>query len=159
MNLPRYNPEAPIPAIPYQPGKNQRDPLFQITHETPSPDWKTDASFLHGVDLFNHRCYWEAHEAWEHRWLPLVHDDPLRIFLQGLIQASASLLKVRLEAPDSATTIWHRGRTRLQLIEQDCPSGTYQGVQIAKLITSMDQIVTHKNPIFDAPFIELLGWN
>ena len=23
-----------------------------------------------GVDLFNRGLYWEAHEAWEHEWVP-----------------------------------------------------------------------------------------
>jgi hypothetical protein len=158
LNQPRYNPEAPIPGIPYHPGITRRDPSFQIDHQPPPSDWKVDACYLHGVDLFNHGCYWEAHEAWEHRWLPLTEEDPHRTFLQGLIQAAAALLKIRLQDPDSASTIWQRGRNRLLLTDQENRSETYQGIELAPLITSIDQIVTTQDPTFEAPSIQLLGW-
>jgi predicted metal-dependent hydrolase len=51
-----------------------------------TPDFRE--RFVAGVDLFNSRSFWEAHEAWEEIWL---HDSsPARLFLQGLIQLAAA---------------------------------------------------------------------
>lgn len=44
--------------------------------------------FLHGVDLFNARKFWEAHEAWEELWL--AAESEVVQFLQGLIQLAAA---------------------------------------------------------------------
>jgi uncharacterized protein len=44
--------------------------------------------FLRGVDLFNKRKFWEAHEAWEELWLAAESD--VVQFLQGLIQLAAA---------------------------------------------------------------------
>ncbi|MDE2998952.1 MAG: DUF309 domain-containing protein [Gemmatimonadota bacterium] len=48
-------------------------------------DW-TD--FEKGVRLFNGREHWESHEAWEQVWRR--HNEPSRIFFQGLIQLAAA---------------------------------------------------------------------
>jgi predicted metal-dependent hydrolase len=45
-------------------------------------------SLARGIDLFNSRKYWEAHEAWERLWL--VSDGDAKLFLQGLIQLAAA---------------------------------------------------------------------
>jgi hypothetical protein len=44
--------------------------------------------YLAGIDLFNKREYWEAHEAWEELWLEA--ETPLRAYYQALIQATAA---------------------------------------------------------------------
>jgi len=41
-----------------------------------------------GVDHFNAREFWDAHEAWEGIWLQSTSD--VRLFLQGLIQLAAA---------------------------------------------------------------------
>jgi hypothetical protein len=41
-----------------------------------------------GVRLFNAAQFWEAHEAWEARWLDADGDE--KLFLQGLIQLAAA---------------------------------------------------------------------
>jgi predicted metal-dependent hydrolase len=46
------------------------------------------ASLIEGVDLFNARRFWHAHEAWERIWLVAEGDE--RLFLQGLIQLAAA---------------------------------------------------------------------
>lgn len=52
---------------------------------------------LFGADLYNHGCWWEAHEAWEAAWMPLGAQDPYRCALQGLIQAANAHLKLELD--------------------------------------------------------------
>jgi predicted metal-dependent hydrolase len=52
----------------------------------PKPPFRP--SFLAGVDHFNSREFWEAHESWEELWLEAESD--LHRFLQGLIQLAAA---------------------------------------------------------------------
>ena len=49
------------------------------------------AAIQAGMDLYNAGLYWEAHEAWEEVWLRLP--TPEKIFVQGLIQATATFHK------------------------------------------------------------------
>ena len=121
MQPPRYAAQTTIPEVPYLPGINSRPADFQVTTSPTSEDWRKDMGYLHGIDLFNHACYWEAHEAWEHRWLHVTEEKLLRKHLQGLIQASAALLKLVSSQPEPARTIWERGRTRLTAIAADAP--------------------------------------
>ena len=46
------------------------------------------SSLVAGLELFNARKYWHAHEAWERDWLVATGD--VKIFLQGLIQLAAA---------------------------------------------------------------------
>jgi hypothetical protein len=157
VKRPRYAPDSPLPAFPYLPGKNHPDAKFQPAPSIASDDWRNDQAYLHGIDLFNHQFYWEAHEAWEHRWLPLADDDLLRTHLQGLIQASAALLKIRLLEPTPARSIWKRGRTRLLKVVASCSEETYLGIEIPALVQSIDTIIDTGDPEFEVPCIVLSG--
>jgi predicted metal-dependent hydrolase len=44
--------------------------------------------FARGIELFNTRYFFEAHEAWEEIWLHT--EAPEKIFLQGLIQVTVA---------------------------------------------------------------------
>lgn len=44
--------------------------------------------FLEGLDRFNTRRFWDAHESWETIWL--VAESDVEQFLQGLIQLAAA---------------------------------------------------------------------
>ena len=44
--------------------------------------------YLAGIELFNQREFWEAHEAWEDLWLEA--ETPLRAYYQALIQTAAA---------------------------------------------------------------------
>jgi uncharacterized protein len=47
-----------------------------------------DEKFQRGLDHFNAREFFEAHEVWEEIWL--VEAEPEKTFLQGLIQIAAA---------------------------------------------------------------------
>ena len=49
--------------------------------------------FEHGLKLFNHGYYWEAHEAWEGVWIALGRTGPQADFLKGLIKLAACGVK------------------------------------------------------------------
>lgn len=65
---------------------------------TPGP-WASDATWLHGVDLFNHGYPWEAHEVWEGMWRQAPVGHALRPMLQGLIQLAAAVVHARAGRP------------------------------------------------------------
>jgi uncharacterized protein len=48
------------------------------------------SGYWHGIELFNARQYYEAHEAWEDVWRVSEGDE--RKFYQGLIQAAAAMV-------------------------------------------------------------------
>ncbi len=56
-------------------------------HATPTP-LSEEAAISHGIELFNSRRFFDAHEAWEAVWLKA--SEPDKKFLQGLIQISAA---------------------------------------------------------------------
>jgi predicted metal-dependent hydrolase len=58
-----------------------------------APLWALCHEYLEGVDLYNRAYFWEAHEEWEALWHAVGHDSLVGRYLQGLIQASAALLK------------------------------------------------------------------
>lgn len=57
--------------------------------------------FARGVVLFDQGAFFEAHEAWEERWL-VETDAGARLFFQGLIQVAAGFYKLR-KANDRAS--------------------------------------------------------
>jgi predicted metal-dependent hydrolase len=74
----------------------------QPPERLPAPDperWQESRAYLHGVDLFNHGYYWEAHEAWEGLWHACGRMGPTADFLRGLIKLAAAGVKVREGTP------------------------------------------------------------
>lgn len=55
-----------------------------------------EAGYLFGIDLYNHGCWWEAHEAWEGVWMEMEKGSPRRLAVQGLIQVANAQLKLEL---------------------------------------------------------------
>lgn len=65
-----------------------------------------------GVDLFNQRQFWHAHEAWEELWLKAEGDR--KQFLQGLIQLAAAYHHVqRGTSPRGAVRLFDAALRRL----------------------------------------------
>jgi uncharacterized protein len=70
-------------------------------------------AFWRGAELFDRGAFFEAHEAWEERWLVTVDPDERR-FLQGLIQVTAAFHKLFVSRSlASAQRLLTRGLTKL----------------------------------------------
>jgi predicted metal-dependent hydrolase len=65
------------------------------------------------VDLFNAFFFWEAHEAWERLWLTQPRGSSPALVLQGLIQLSAALLKLRTNSLAAAERLSNAGLEKL----------------------------------------------
>jgi len=85
-----------------------------------------------GVDLFNRGLYWEAHEAWEHEWVP-DRKGPDSGFYKGLIQVAAGCLHYGRHNRRGAVNKWRSGAGYLRPY---LPA--HRGLRLDTLVTSVD---------------------
>jgi hypothetical protein len=93
----RYS-SRPLPARRYLPGRGARPKGKPAAVSRLDPDrWPECEPYLHAIDLFNHRYWWECHEALEALWIAEGRRGEVARFLQGLIQVAAHNLRRELE--------------------------------------------------------------
>ena len=80
------------------------------------PDFKH--YFQEGIEHFNARRFWEAHEAWETLWLEAESD--LEQFLQGLIQVAAAYHHIQRGTYRGAPRLFAAGLGRLEPFPMLC---------------------------------------
>ena len=97
-----------------------------------------DEVFHYGVDLFNARFYWEAHEAWERVWR-MAPDQPEYWATKGLIQVTASLLTLYMVRTDAARTLAERGASLLE--RAACRRPRIRGVELESVADEARQRV------------------
>ena len=85
-----------------------------------------------GVDLFNRGLYWEAHEAWEHEWVP-DRKGPDAGFYKGLIQIAAGCLHYGRHNRRGAVNKWRSGAGYLRPYLP-----RHRGVDLAALVERVD---------------------
>ena len=85
-----------------------------------------------GVDLFNRALYWEAHEAWEHEWMP-DRRGPDSGFYKGLIQVAAGCLHYQRRNRRGAVNKWRSGAAYLRPYLPE-----HSGVRLSPLVTAVD---------------------
>ena len=76
--------------------------------------WAQDEAWLWGCELYQQRYHWEAHEAWEALWHQVPQGSVDHLVLQGLIQASACVLKHHLGHILGAARLRDRASARLE---------------------------------------------
>jgi predicted metal-dependent hydrolase len=86
----------------------------------------------HGVELFNSGRYWDAHEAWEHEWMPDRKGADAG-FYKGLIQVAAGCLHYQRHNRRGAVNKWRSGADYLRPY---LPARS--GVRLAPLVESVD---------------------
>lgn len=74
------------------------------------PDFRTP--FARGIDHFNARRFWEAHEAWEELWLHAESDA--HRFLQGLIQIAAAYHHLQRGTFAGAVRLFEAGLQKIE---------------------------------------------
>ena len=147
-NWPRYCPQRVFPPYRHVPGVTPhpiKDPQghsygLEENHGPILPPiaWREIEDYLYGVDLFNFAYWWEAHEAWEGLWHPATGD--YRLFLQGLIQVSAALIKYHMRMLRPLRTLSIAGRDKLRQVYRnlDNPTGMYMGIALNEFLTCAD---------------------
>jgi len=86
-------------------------------------------SFLLGMDHFNAREFWEAHEAWETIWL--VAESDVEQFLQGMIQIAAAYHHVQRGTYRGAVRLFAAGLGRLEAFSADFCGVDRAGMELA----------------------------
>ncbi|MEE3193717.1 MAG: DUF309 domain-containing protein [Candidatus Poribacteria bacterium] len=96
--------------------------------------WSENIDYLYGVDLFNFAYWWEAHEAWEGGWASATGDQ--KLFLQGMIQISAALIKWNVKQFRGMRSLSTSGREKLQKISVENES--FMGIDISQFMKRLD---------------------
>jgi len=158
---PRYCPERAFPPYRHVPGVTPhpiRDPRgHSFGHEDDDElvnlpeNWRDVEDYLYGVDLYNFAYWWEAHEAWEGLWNKT--EDDCRLFLQGLIQVSAALIKWHMRTLGGIRSLSTAGREKIRQVRHrlEDPRGVYMGID---LNTYLDTTDTFFEPFFSATVSE-----
>jgi len=141
----RFLPAEPLPLYSYVPGLFPHpitDPRGHSFGRQPAPvavpdpaAWASCTAYLRGIDLFNHGCYWEAHEAWESLWHACGRTGPLADFFKALIQLAVTGVKLREGRAEGAR--WHAGRA--QELLTGLPSPTWFGLKVNELLEDARQ--------------------
>jgi len=106
-----------------------------------------------GVGLFNRGLYWEAHEAWEHEWVP-DRKGPDAGFYKGLIQIAAGCLHYGRHNRRGAVNKWRSGAGYLRPY---LPA--HHGISLSPLVEAVDSFAAatsgHGWPELAMPRIEV----
>ena len=139
---PRYLPAFSFPAYRHQPGVTPHplrhpDGYSYNAEEYAGPpltedNWRINEAYLYGVDLFNHGYWWEAHEAWEGLWQPVERESLCRVYLQGLIQTAAALIKWREGNERGVAKLWNKARKKLERVGGEGP--VYMGLDLVNFV-------------------------
>jgi len=163
MKPPRYLHDEPLPPYAFVPGRFPhpfRDPAghsYNSAQEHPATldadRWQDSRMYLHGVDLFNHGFYWEAHEAWEGMWHACGRHGLMADFLKGLIQLAVAGVKHRQEMPEGVSAKARRAAELWRETVQSLGKGHEQllGLRIGKLIEMAEKVCRDGWP--DAPLL------
>jgi hypothetical protein len=142
----RLVPHVPFPPYTFVPGRTphpRTDPRGHAYGVVPpiseplDPDrWWDCNLFLHGIDLFNHGYYWEAHEAWEGLWNQAGRQGVTADFLKGLIKLAAAGVKVREGIPQGVAA---HAAGAAQLFRQTAdaqggPDAQFAGLRLGDLL-------------------------
>lgn len=84
------------------------------------------AAFARGVELFNARRFFDAHEVWEEIWLPATGNE--KRFLQGLIQIAAAFHHHSRENLLGTESLLRAGVTKLASAPR-----AYRGIHAARI--------------------------
>ncbi|MFT4977504.1 MAG: hypothetical protein ACI8S6_003409 [Myxococcota bacterium] len=126
LDLPQYR---YVPGLNPHPFRHHDGHSYTDGSAPPEDPEQLPMMWLYGCDLFDHRFYWEAHEAWEACWHH-APPGPRRELLQGLIQAAAAILKRHMGHERAAARLLAAAAVRLQAAAAQS-GGRLDGLDIA----------------------------
>ena len=147
-NIQRYS-ETPFPKRRYMPGQGlhpDKDPQGSHIPEIPPSQikfsartWRKSEKYLYAIDLFNYQYFWEAHEVLEGLWVNIGRETPTGVFVQGIIQVSAALLK--------EIQLSHKGALKLAgkgLLKLNSKSGSFLGLKVESFTEEIESFLAGK---------------
>jgi hypothetical protein len=112
VGLPEYR---FVPKLFPHPTKSEDGHSFNQTSHLPQSRKERQRCWGFGLDLFDYRYYWEAHECWENLWRIYKGKEREGVVLQGMIQLSASILKRHMGHSLQADKLFQRASALLSL--------------------------------------------
>ncbi len=94
--------------------------------------FRSEGSYLRGVELFNRGEFWESHEAWEDIWREDNSDE--RIFFQGLIQIAAAFHHLGNRNLRGMRTLLREGSVKLEPFRP-----FYEGIDLDRLLSHIGE--------------------
>src|SRR5689334_2631643 len=92
----------------------------------------TEGRFAQGVQLFNQRNFFDAHEAWEQEWK--IVEGVEQIFYQGIIQAAVALLHVQRGNYAGAISVYRKSSPKLDQFPV-----VWMGIELGKFRSDLAQ--------------------
>lgn len=145
--------DVPLPPYTHIPGRTPhpvRDPhghSYALPTDHPEPidplRWHESRAYLHGLDLFNHGYYWEAHESWEGLWHAAGRKGMIADFLKALIKLAAAGVK-HLEGV--AAGVRSHARRAEELFRTLSIDGVFLGLRLDELTSLANAIAAHGWP-------------
>jgi hypothetical protein len=151
--VPRLVPDQPFPPYAYVPGRFPHPVSDPAGHsfglEMPRPprldpeSWQGSRAYLHGIDLFNHGYYWEAHETWEGLWHACGRKGVTADFLKGLIRLAAAGVKARAGNPEGVRSHARNAAQLFEEVARQLGAGTpcYLGLALSDLVSLASEFV------------------
>lgn len=152
-SVPRFVPHKAFPSYAFVPGQSphpthnpEGHSYNHIPEEIEALDptnWEKNEHYLHGIDLFNHGYYWEAHEIWEDLWNADGRIGLTADFLKGLIKLAAAGVKIR-EGVSHGVRIHARGAAALfETIQKELGTSStrYLGLSLQELLDFSQALV------------------
>lgn len=102
-------------------------------------EWK---EYIHALELFNSKYFWECHEVLEDIWM--IKQAPLKTFLQGIIQAAAAFYHVLGENPKGTIKLAQDSLNKFEGFEKN-----YLGIDVATLCQSLKYFKNEAQEILD----------
>ncbi len=149
----RWQPERALPAYRFVPGVGLPHPINDPNGHSyeggqppawPGPwepdGWARNVDYLYGIDLYNQAFWWEAHEAWEGLWQVTDKEGPPALFLQGLIQVAAALLKAFMGSAEGAARLSTSGEAKLVSVLRSgrCHEGRFfMGLDVSDFVSQV----------------------
>jgi len=130
----------PLPPYRYVPGRlphpiqDPRGHLFNRSEPSHVGTFDFDRFWLRGLDLYDARFYWEAHEAWEACWRFVDDNSVDSAAIGGLIQLAASTLKHHMQQHRACQLLLAKAKNQLA-------HATEEGGEVYRCVHLLDSVV------------------
>ena len=112
---------------------------------------KKDKLFIKGVELFNKKEFYDAHEYWEELWLEYYLED--KKFVQALIQLTVAYYHLSTDNKKGALSLFNKSLDKMKMFTPD-----NRGIDVNMIISSINQVidVINKNQMIDWDAVPIL---
>ncbi len=134
MSFPPY---AYVPGFWPHPTRDPKGHAFGREELPPAPlepeAWRSNTTWVEGIELFDRGYYWEAHEAWERLWIAAGRTGVVGDLLSGLIKLAAAGIKIRQGLAPQASRLGAKASACFSRAQATCGSQQLAGLTFSRL--------------------------